>query len=60
MHQQSQFIQVTEDTVGSARKKLMERQFTINKALVLNLDFKLYHSNDLFQLCVRWIDYFYY
>ena len=21
---------------------------------------KLYHSNDLFQLCVRWIDYFYY
>ena len=20
---------------------------------------KLYHSNDLFQLCVRWIDYFY-
>ena len=40
MHQQSQFIQVTEDTVGSARKKLMEKQFNINKALVLNLDFK--------------------
>ena len=35
MHQQSKFIQVTEDTVGSARKKLI-----INKALVLNLDFK--------------------
>ena len=40
MHQQSQFIQVTEDTVGSARKKLMKKQFKINKALVLNLDFK--------------------
>ena len=40
MHQQSQFIQVTEDTIRSARKKLMEKQFTINKALVFNLDFK--------------------
>ena len=40
MHQQSQFIQVTEDTVGSARKKLKKKQFNINKALVLNLDFK--------------------
>ena len=39
MYQQTQFIQVT-DTFGSARKKLMEKQFTINKALVLNLDFK--------------------
>ena len=40
MHQQSQIIQVTEDTVGSAKKKLMEKQFTIHKALVLDLDFK--------------------
>ena len=39
MYQQSQFIQVT-DTFGSAMKKLMEKLFTINKALVLNLDFK--------------------
>ena len=34
MHQQSQLNQVTEDTIRSARKKLMEKQFTINKALI--------------------------